>query len=85
MKRVEQGTEESKRQRLALDCGAADLTYHQETDYFGLKINLLKSQMQKCVRRGHAEQAVYALASMANMTRLFPGQSRAPRASAPTR
>src|SRR3989304_725323 len=82
MKRVEQGTEESKRQRLEIQEGEPDrnravLAYHQDADYTGLKSNLLKSQMQKCIRRGLDEEAVYALASMANMARLFPGESRA--------
>lgn len=79
MQRVEPA---SKRQRLEIqeaepDRNRAVLAYHQDADYTGLKINLLKSQMQKCIRRGLDEQAVYALASMANMARLFPGESRA--------
>ena len=52
----------------------AVLAYRQSKSYHGLRIDELKSHMQKSIRRGAGDEACKAFASMTNMLELFPNE-----------
>src|SRR3990170_1353739 len=55
----------------------AHLGYRNSKSWHGLRIDELKSHMQKAIRRGNFDEASKAFASMANMLDLFPGETLA--------
>ena len=69
--RREEGSE------LRMEKNKAVLVYRQSKSYHGLRIDELKSHMQKSVRRGAGDEACKAFSSMTNMLELFPNEPMA--------